>query len=163
MSDLAIVGDCGGTNTRLSLWSIPQNTAKPKRGEKAPGSLVFDKKYENEKFSTFVDIVKKFLEESKTSEKPKVACLACAGPIIDNTVAFTNRNWFIEGKTLETGLGLDRVVLVNDFTAMGYGLLTLQKDECLVLNDVEPDPFGVIATIGAGTGLGECFLTRDPS
>lgn len=25
MSDYVIVGDCGGTNTRLSLWEIPHD------------------------------------------------------------------------------------------------------------------------------------------
>lgn len=50
--------------------------------------------------------------------------------------------------------------MVNDFTAMGYGLLTLRDDECLVMNDVPPVEGGVVATIGAGTGLGECFLTK---
>ncbi|KNC87102.1 glucokinase [Sphaeroforma arctica JP610] len=45
---------------------------------------------------------------------------------------------------------------------MGYGLLTLSPDECFALNDVEPVEGAPVATIGAGTGLGECFLTKDP-
>lgn len=45
---------------------------------------------------------------------------------------------------------------------MGYGLLTLRNDECFVLNDAAPKAGGPVATIGAGTGLGECFLTQDP-
>ena len=55
------------------------------------------------------------------------------------------------------------MLLVNDFTAMGYGLLTLRDEECYVLNDVKPKEGGVVATIGAGTGLGECFLSKDPA
>eukprot|EP00122_Pirum_gemmata_P013568 Pgem_evm1s12636 len=55
------------------------------------------------------------------------------------------------------------VRLVNDFTAMGYGLLTLDPSECLVLNDAPVVEGGVVATIGAGTGLGETFLTMDPT
>ncbi|KNC86777.1 glucokinase [Sphaeroforma arctica JP610] len=86
MSDLIIVGDCGGTNTRLSLWEIPTSfTDKPKRTEKAPGTLVFDKKYLNEKHTDFVSVVKLFIEESSSSTTPMAACLACAGPIINNT------------------------------------------------------------------------------
>jgi glucokinase len=57
----------------------------PKRGENAPGTLKFDKKYLNEEFPDFVTIMRKFIEESNGS--PKAACLACAGPIIDNTGA----------------------------------------------------------------------------
>ncbi|KNC74598.1 glucokinase, partial [Sphaeroforma arctica JP610] len=43
-----------------------------------------------------------------------------------------------------------------------YGLLTLTADDVAVLNDVAPVEGGVVATVGAGTGLGECFLTKDP-
>ena len=136
----------------------------PKRGENAPGTLSFDKKYLNEQFPDFVTIMKKFIEESG-HDNPKAACLACAGPILDNTVNFTNiaSGWFIDGKALEKELGVPHVLLVNDFTAMGYGLLTLKPDECYVLNDVAPKEGGVVATIGAGTGLGECFLSKDPT
>jgi glucokinase len=208
MSHLVIVGDCGGTNTRLSLWEIPEGAPKPKRGEKAPGTLKFDKKYLNEKFSDFVTIVKQFMQDANCTATPDDACLACAGPILDNTVSFTNieNGWFIDGKELEKVLGIKKVsssflleaffllaqlvrassaddrwpfsheerllasnlvrhrivqvLLVNDFTAMGYGLLTLRDDECVVINNVPPKEGGVIATIGAGTGLGQCFLSK---
>jgi len=53
------------------------------------------------------------------------------------------------------------VKLINDFAAMGYGLLTLKPHEYIVLNDKEKEEGAPIATIGAGTGLGECYLTAD--
>jgi glucokinase len=58
-----------------------------------------------------------------------------------------------------------RVLVVNDFLALGYGLLTLNiQDECVILHTPLTPPStagggGTIACIGAGTGLGECFLT----
>jgi glucokinase len=66
----------------------------PKRGENAPGTLKFDKKYLNEEFPDFVTIMRKFIEESNGS--PKAACLACAGPIIDNTGAYQSCNRVLE-------------------------------------------------------------------
>lgn len=130
----------------------------------APGHLIIDKKYLNEKFDNFVSIMKAFITEANATQTPKAACLACAGPILDNTVDFTNiaSGWSIDGKGLEKELSIPRVLLVNDFTAMGYGLLTLKAEECFVLNDAPARDGGVVATIGAGTGLGECFLSRDP-
>jgi glucokinase len=115
MSHLVIVGDCGGTNTRLSLWEIPEGAPKPKRGEKAPGTLKFDKKYLNEKFSDFVTIVKQFMQDANCTATPDDACLACAGPILDNTVSFTNieNGWFIDGKELEKVLGIKKVALLS--------------------------------------------------
>lgn len=108
--------------------------------------------------------MKTFIKEANATQTPKAVCLACAGPILDNTVNFTNisSGWSIDGKDLEKELSIPRVLLVNDFTAMGYGLLTLKAEECFVLNDVPARDGGVVATIGAGTGLGECFLSRDP-
>uniref|UniRef100_M4B382 Glucokinase n=1 Tax=Hyaloperonospora arabidopsidis (strain Emoy2) TaxID=559515 RepID=M4B382_HYAAE len=44
---------------------------------------------------------------------------------------------------------------------MGYGLLTLKPHEYIVLNEAKKEEGMPIATIGAGTGLGECYLTAD--
>lgn len=51
--------------------------------------------------------------------------------------------------------------LINDFEAQGYGLLTLRDSEKQKLNNAEPRPGAPIACVGAGTGLGECYLTAD--
>ncbi|CAI5747493.1 unnamed protein product [Peronospora destructor] len=156
-------GDCGGTHTRLSLWRIPTVTMRLK-GNITPGDSIFAKKYLNEDHSSFNEVCRLFMTEAKLMNKVPEACvLACAGPIIDNSVDFTNIEfgWMIDGATLEKQLGIKQVKLINDFVAMGYGLLTLRPHEYIVLNDVPKDESAPIATIGAGTGLGECFLTPD--
>jgi glucokinase len=50
---------------------------------------------------------------------------------------------------------------VNDFLAVGYGLLTLDKrTDCITLQHGNGNSEGMpIACIGAGTGLGQCYLT----
>lgn len=159
--DLIISGDCGGTNTRLSLWLIPKGSVAFK-GSVAPGEITFAKKYHNENYSCFSEVCHLFMKEAKLRERLPVACvLACAGPILNNTVEFTNiqDGWKIDGPGLEKELGITTVKLINDFAAMGYGLLTLKPHEYIVLNDAEKEEGMPIATIGAGTGLGECFLT----
>jgi glucokinase len=50
------------------------------------------------------------------------------------------------------------------YKQQGYGCLTLHKDEVRPLfgpGDVEQLPDGPKVCIGAGTGLGECYLTPD--
>jgi glucokinase len=92
--------------------------------------------------------------------KPLTVCLACAGPIVNNTVSFTNRAWVIDGTALAKTMGLRKVDLVNDFVGMGYGLLTLDVEkECLTLNEGHRVLGGPMGCVGAGTGLGECYLT----
>ena len=46
--------------------------------------------------------------------------------------------------------------------AQGYGILTLGKGDVKQLNDAQPLSGAPIACLGAGTGLGECFLTPGP-
>ncbi|KNC74666.1 glucokinase, partial [Sphaeroforma arctica JP610] len=125
MSVGLLVGDCGGTNTRLKLIELDTSgeLESVARGASAPGKVAFEKKYQNEEYSDFLSVVKKFIEESG-GKAPEAACLACAGPILGNTVLFTNieEGWFIDGAVLEESLGIKKVMLVNDFTAMGYVL-----------------------------------------
>lgn len=131
-------------------------------GNVAPGEIIFAKKYENEKHSSFSEVCHLFMKEANLNGRVPLACvLACAGPIMNNTVEFTNIKfgWKINGPGLERELGIKEVKLINDFAAMGYGLLTLKPHEYIVLNDAPREEGAPIATIGAGTGLGECYLT----
>lgn len=117
----------------------------------------------NENFPSFISVVQEFFKEAKINESnpPIAACLAVAGPVKDNSVCFTNRkDWIINGDELKTVLGIKCVKLINDFLAVGYGLLTLDTDkDCVVLQSGIKNTSAPIACIGAGTGLGQCYLT----
>ncbi|EOD07407.1 hypothetical protein EMIHUDRAFT_454319 [Emiliania huxleyi CCMP1516] len=156
-------GDCGGTNTRLTLFKVPASH-KLEMGKPPPGEVIFSKKYLNSSHLNFTDVCKVFLKEAGDTV-PATCCLACAGAISDNKVTFTNvkDGWTIDGALLEKELGIGRVKLINDFEAQGYGLLTLSQDEKVNLNGGVPKPGAPIACLGAGTGLGECYLTADAS
>lgn len=127
--------------------------------------LVFNKQYHNKDYSSFMDVLKRFLLDSEVAQVPITACFAVAGPVVDNIVRFTNRDmWSIDGGAVATALGIRAVRLVNDFLAVGYGLLTLDEEtECVTLQDAPKQKGAPIACIGAGTGLGECFLTPSGS
>eukprot|EP00965_Chrysotila_dentata_P238717 6202679-Pleurochrysis_carterae.AAC.1 len=154
---LIMSGDCGGTNTRLRVFHVPPDAhTKLAHGQKPPGVVVFDKTYVNEEHKSIEDICKLFLKEAAPfsgSMVPTSCCLACAGAITDNSVVFTNvaDGWTIRGESLSKSLGIPKVVLVNDFVAQGYGLLTLEDSEKMLLNDAKPVPGAPIACVGAGT------------
>ena len=161
--DTILAGDCGGTNTRLLLFEVGAHD-ELEYGERAPGRLVHSAQYKNEDFSSFEEVLQTFCAAAGLGERrPVSACLAVAGPVSRNTVTFTNREWSINGNHLEDSEGIEKVMLINDFVANGYGLLTLDESEgsveVVALNDAHKVANGVIACIGAGTGLGECFLT----
>ena len=160
---LVMSGDCGGTNTRLALFRIPDGVIA-ETGKMPVGVEVHAQHYVNSKNESFTACCKQFLAEcdKKTGgQRPQVCCLACAGGIKDNSVSFTNikDGWTIEGNSLAKELGIPKVKLINDFEAQGYGLLTLSPQEKIKLNSAEPQPGAPIACVGAGTGLGECYLT----
>ena len=62
--------------------------------------------------------------------------------------------WFSVVDALELGAHI--------VVASCSGILTLGNDDVTPLNSAEPLPGAPIACLGAGTGLGECFLTPGP-
>lgn len=179
-----IAADIGGTNTRLLIYELRLDNSvlskKLSQGQRqvltihimmyynllyssirAPGTLLLQKKYQNIEFESFSDILKSFLKEAYVLKPPLSACFAVAGPVKDNVVRFTNRAaWTIDGYSIEKEFGIKKVRLINDFVANGYGLLTLDEDkECIALQKAKKVKSAPIACIGAGTGLGQCFLT----
>ncbi|KAJ1639888.1 hypothetical protein T492DRAFT_40822 [Pavlovales sp. CCMP2436] len=63
---LVLAGDCGGTNTRLHLYSVPDD-ARPQIGCKAPGELILCKRFVNSDYESFSQVVTAFLEEAMGS------------------------------------------------------------------------------------------------
>eukprot|EP01035_Chromulina_nebulosa_P020304 gene20304-26355_t len=127
-----------------------------------PGKLLLHRKYENQNFDSFISVFKQFLTDAYITKPPLTACIAVAGPVADNQVRFTNRGWVIDGENISESLGIKYVKLINDFVANGYALLTLNEEtDCKIIQAAPKQPNAPIACIGAGTGLGECFLTPD--
>ncbi|NEP80891.1 MAG: glucokinase [Okeania sp. SIO3B3] len=157
---LLLAGDIGGTKTILQLVEAKREESK------AAVELqnLYENRYSSHDFPDLVPIVQKFLAEAneKLGEQfqPEKACFAIAGPVVNNTVKLTNLPWMLDAKLLENELGVSQVSLINDFEAVGYGILGLTDNDLETLQIGEPHGDTPIAVIGAGTGLGECFLIR---
>lgn len=146
---LLLVGDIGGTKTILRLVSIDDRDRS--------FETIYESTYVSKDFPDLVPMVQKFLTLQDTPQ-PTVACLAIAGPVVNNTSNLTNLSWILQSDRLEKELQLKKVSLINDFTANSYGVLGLKDDDILTLQPGELDVNFPIAIIGAGTGLGEGFL-----
>jgi len=160
--NFVLAADCGGTTTRIQLYRV-QSGAKIEEGKRAPGALICEEKFPNMFYKSLEDIVSAFLRQycSGSNPKPVVAVLAVAGIVTNNACRFTNLDWIVDGFTFASKLGIPRVEVINDFVAQGYGMLTLADNEMVHLNNVPPKKGAPIACIGAGTGLGQCFLVAD--
>jgi len=179
MPHLVVVADCGGTNSRLQVHSVEDKEVQgiSLTGRRAPGTLRYEAEFSNEAYAkagkTFTDLYRDFLaaafksSSSTEARAVRVAAIAVAGPVADNRVEFTNNAWSIDGDALAKEMGIEQVVLMNDFVASGYGILTLDlsaKSKDVKLLQAAQGGAGSavgapIACVGAGTGLGECFLT----
>jgi glucokinase len=142
-----IAGDIGGTKTILRLVEVENEQKSFKTLEEAT--------YKSQDYLDLVPMIEQFLEGKQS---PEVACLAIAGPVVNNSCQLTNLNWYLEKERLERSLNLKQVSLINDFAAVSYGILGLTESDLDTLQTGEITPASPLAVIGAGTGLGESFL-----
>eukprot|EP00928_Gymnodinium_smaydae_P054241 TRINITY_DN38054_c0_g1_i1.p1 TRINITY_DN38054_c0_g1~~TRINITY_DN38054_c0_g1_i1.p1 ORF type:complete len:571 (+),score=119.01 TRINITY_DN38054_c0_g1_i1:144-1715(+) len=165
---LVIAADVGGTNSRFMLYKVDLKEPILMRQE-APGELLIVKKYANIMFAEFSLVFGQFLEDArdagalKEGQVPDVACFAVAGVAQHNRSRLTNLDWLIDGPQLSKDFDIKVIEVINDFVAQGYGVLTLGDDEVVQLAGPSPVPLAPIACVGAGTGLGQCFLTSGPT
>lgn len=149
---VVLSGDVGGTTTRMQFtdFSSTSNTI----------AVIATKHYHNSDYSNFLDIVTSFFKETNQQHDFVMsACFGVAGPIIKEVVNVTNLPWVIEAQQIKNKLSLDRVELINDFAAIGYGIEVLKPEDLFTLQVGKQQQDGVIAYIGAGTGLGIGFMT----
>ncbi|QFS45063.1 glucokinase [Nostoc sphaeroides] len=147
---LLLAGDIGGTKTILRLAETSDSSAI---------HTIYQESYHSADFPDLVPIVQQFLVKANTPI-PEKACFAIAGPIVKNTAKLTNLVWFLDTERLQQELGIPHISLINDFAAVGYGILGLQKQDLLTLQVGKPQPETPIGIIGAGTGLGQGFLIK---
>jgi glucokinase len=73
-------------------------------------------------------------------------------------VRLTNLPWTIHAAGLRGRLRIERIGLINDLEGAGYGIDSVDPSRLLILQAGIPEPHGVRALIGAGTGLGEAWM-----
>ncbi|MCF3605902.1 glucokinase [Planktothrix agardhii 1033] len=114
-------------------------------------------------YPDLVPIVKQFLQEAQEqlgeNLHPEKACFAIAGPVVHQTAKLTNLPWHLDAQYLGSELAISQVTLINDFEAVGYGVTGLPESDLLVLQKGQHQADSPIGVIGAGTGLGQCFVT----
>jgi glucokinase len=154
-----LAGDIGGTKTILR-WV--ESSPAPDQNAIPQLTTRYEAQYSSQAYGDLVPMVQEFLQAAaqaiRTVPTPQKACFGIAGPVEQNRSQLTNLSWLLAGDRLAQDLGLDQVRLINDFAAVGYGVLGLGPEDLHWLQAVEPDPQAPIAIIGAGTGLGQGFL-----
>lgn len=131
-----LVGDIGGTNSRLQLWRSSAEGVE---------TLLLERIYPSQKYASLTFVIEKFLKEAASEAEeaeagsschPVACCLAVAGPVRANEATITNVSWKLSGAEMSLALHIPDVLIVNDFVGVGYGLLALQREDVIPINDV---------------------------
>jgi glucokinase len=84
---------------------------------------------------------------------PRMAALAVATAIEGDQIDLTNSHWRFSRRELQAQLGLQGLLMLNDFEALALSLPRLGAQQ-LRPHGPLPQPHGTLAVIGPGTGLG---------
>ncbi len=82
------------------------------------------------------------------------AAIAIANPVEGDQVRMTNYHWQFSIEQMRERLGLDTMVVVNDFTALAMALPKLTADQRRQVGPGTPREPSVIGVLGSGSGLG---------
>ncbi len=156
---LLLAGDIGGTKTILRLVHLDH---APTANTPPILTTQHQAQYASADFPDLVPLVQTFLSAAGVDlGAVQRACFGIAGPVVDNTCRLTNLGWYLEAGQLARQLHLERVELINDFAAIGYGIPGLTPTDLHTLQPGLPVAAAPIAIIGAGTGLGQGFAVPD--
>jgi glucokinase len=88
---------------------------------------------------------------------PRSGAFAVATAVGDDRVAFTNSGWAFSRREAAAALGLDDLLLLNDFAALALSLPSLTAAQ-LRMQGRRPEQPATLAVVGPGTGLGVAGL-----
>ena len=142
MSQSILIADIGGTKTDLALCSL---TGKPK--------LEKQKRYINSNFVSPAALVDAYFSETDAS--PQYACFAVAGPTGLRVSKLTNLSWTIDAAELEKRFAIERLVMINDLTALSYAIPSLEDSVLFTIKEGQKVADSPCAVVAPGTGLGE--------
>ncbi|MBL8395888.1 MAG: glucokinase [Candidatus Accumulibacter sp.] len=135
-----LVADIGGTHARFALLG---ETGAPEMVRILPVAG----------FAGPVEAIQAYLAEL---DDPSLhaAALAIAAPVHQEPIRLTNATWTFTSDDIKSRLGLQQVLLLNDFTALALSLPHLGNNQLRQIGHGAPVDRATKAVLGPGTGLG---------
>lgn len=149
-----LAADVGGTHARIGL--VRHAAGSTDGGERL--SILQYRKFACADYANLHDILREFVS-GIDGPIAKQACIACAGLLLGDHLVNANLPWKVSLARLRDKLGLDRVVLVNDFTAVAYAAHFHDVAESTRIAGSDAiDAAQPRLVVGPGTGLGAAAL-----
>jgi glucokinase len=136
-----LVADIGGTNARFAR--VPEADAAPQAVQVLRCNDYPDPAGAIEAYLASTD-----------GARPRAAVLAVAAPVLGDLVKMTNNHWRFSIEDLRHRLGLEKLRVLNDFTALALALPHLGPDGLRQVSAGQPGVRAPLALLGPGTGLG---------
>ncbi len=137
-----LIADIGGTNARFALLE----------GDIATDEVVLA----CADFPTLVAAAEHYLNAvgAVGVRRPARAAMAIAGAITGDHIRMTNHVWQFSAAATRRELHLDRLIFLNDFTALAMAIRHLPPHELEQIGGGRSVPGAAVALLGPGTGLG---------
>lgn len=161
MEEYTIIADISATHSTFALLQI--TTINNKKISKN----ILQQQYATNNYKTFEDLLNRFTEQiiKEFQITPQYAIFAVAGRIEDNKkegikVNMTNTSLTINTKELQKITKIKHIEIMNDFTAIAYGIKSLTKFQLKTINNKSFKITGnkPILVVGAGTDFGVSHL-----
>ncbi len=149
LNKTALVADIGGTNARFAI--AKDGVLQHQTIEKLPTA----------NYATLAECVGDYLKI--VGESPAEACLAMAGATTTPELVFSNNHWRFYPEQLGPSMGVQRLMVINDFTAQALSITSLEAGECETLYKANEAANAPKLVIGPGTGLGVSALIPSAS
>lgn len=134
-----LVGDIGGTNTRLAFAEasglLPQTVMRA----------------QNDDYANFGEVLSEYLASHSPNTPLLGTCIAIAGPVQDGRGRLTNRDWALEADMIAAQSGAQRGDLINDLSALGYALARVTPEH--LCGGSQEITNGQALVVGLGTGF----------
>lgn len=136
-----LLGDIGGTNARWA-WQT------------GPGAAIQDVSVRPcAANASLHESAAAYLAE-KGHARPAWVGIGIATPVTSDRVAMTNHTWGFSINELKRALGVERCLVINDFSALAMSLTALGPGDLRQIGSGTLVPGATMALLGAGTGLG---------
>src|SRR5713226_1331840 len=136
-----LVGDVGATNARFGLVA-------------PDGAVLHSATFACADFAEIGDALDAYLAMRGNFPMPRRGALAIAALITGDQIRMTNHPWSFSVSALRDRLGLERLVAINDFTAVALALPHLSAADRRPVGGGAPIAKKPLAVLGPGSGLG---------
>ncbi len=149
MTNLALLGDIGGTNSRFGLIELGSTNARDVEVLK------------NDSFKSLETAISHYVEKRGITELA-AAAVDVAAPVDRETITLTNRDWTFSAESLRKAARARRFKLLNDYEALAWSLPHISTDDLVQIGGTRNDKPWLKVVLGPGTGLGGAILAPKP-